>query len=69
MASLDNKVAIVTGGGGGIGGAIALCFAREHAKLVGAARPFLLSRMSRRRRPFSKWFNPRAIAGVESISW
>lgn len=34
MASLDNKVAIVTGGGGGIGGAIALHFAREHAKLA-----------------------------------
>lgn len=34
MASLDNKIAIVTGAGGGIGGAIALHFAREHAKLA-----------------------------------
>jgi len=34
MASLNNKIAIVTGGGGGIGGAIAVHFAREGAKLA-----------------------------------
>src|SRR4029450_7072333 len=34
MASLENKVAIVTGGGGGIGGAIARHFAREGAKIA-----------------------------------
>jgi NAD(P)-dependent dehydrogenase (short-subunit alcohol dehydrogenase family) len=34
MASLDNRVAIVTGGGGGIGGAIANHFAREGAKIA-----------------------------------
>jgi len=34
MASLNNKIAIVTGAGGGIGGAIALHFAREGAKLA-----------------------------------
>ncbi len=34
MASLDNKTAIVTGAGGGIGGAIALHFARQGARLV-----------------------------------
>lgn len=34
MAAIQNKIAIVTGGGGGIGGAIARRFAREGAKLV-----------------------------------
>ena len=34
MAALDNKIAIVTGGGGGIGGAIAQRFAREGAKIA-----------------------------------
>jgi len=34
MASLDNRVAIVTGGGGGIGGAIASHFARQGAKIA-----------------------------------
>ena len=34
MAAIDNKIAIVTGGGGGIGGAIARRFAREGAKLA-----------------------------------
>jgi 3-oxoacyl-[acyl-carrier protein] reductase len=34
MAAIDNKIAIVTGGGGGIGGAIAQRFAREGAKLA-----------------------------------
>jgi NAD(P)-dependent dehydrogenase (short-subunit alcohol dehydrogenase family) len=34
MGSIQNKIAIVTGGGGGIGGAIARIFAREGAKLV-----------------------------------
>ena len=34
MTSLDNKVAIVTGGGGGIGGAIVQRYAREGAKLM-----------------------------------
>lgn len=34
MAALDGKIAIVTGGGGGIGGAIARRFAREGAKLA-----------------------------------
>ncbi|HEX9144050.1 MAG TPA: hypothetical protein VGA09_07245, partial [Candidatus Binatia bacterium] len=29
MKSLENKTAIITGAGGGIGGAIADCFARE----------------------------------------
>jgi len=34
MASLDNKIAIVTGAGGGIGGAIARHFAREGARMA-----------------------------------
>ena len=34
MGSIDNQIAIVTGGGGGIGGAIAQRFAREGAKLA-----------------------------------
>jgi 3-oxoacyl-[acyl-carrier protein] reductase len=34
MAATENKIAIVTGGGGGIGGAIAERFAREGAKLA-----------------------------------
>ncbi len=34
MAGIDNKVAIITGSGGGIGGAIALRYAREGAKLA-----------------------------------
>ena len=34
MASLDNKIAIVTGAGGGIGGAIAQHFARHGASLA-----------------------------------
>jgi 3-oxoacyl-[acyl-carrier protein] reductase len=34
MGSMDNKIAIVTGGGGGIGGAIVERFAREGAKIA-----------------------------------
>ena len=34
MGQIDNKVAIVTGAGGGIGGAIAVRFAREGAKIA-----------------------------------
>jgi 3-oxoacyl-[acyl-carrier protein] reductase len=34
MGAIENKIAIVTGGGGGIGGAIAHRFAREGAKLA-----------------------------------
>ena len=34
MGTIDNKVAIVTGGAGGIGGAIMERFTREGAKLV-----------------------------------
>ena len=34
MAGLENKVAMITGSGGGIGGAIAMRYAREGAKLA-----------------------------------
>jgi NAD(P)-dependent dehydrogenase (short-subunit alcohol dehydrogenase family) len=34
MGAIENKIAIVTGAGGGIGGAVAARFAREGAKLV-----------------------------------
>ena len=34
MAGIENKVAIITGSGGGIGGAIALRYAREGARLA-----------------------------------
>src|SRR3954462_1507558 len=34
MGAIDNQVAIVTGGGGGIGGAIVRRFGREGAKLA-----------------------------------
>lgn len=34
MGAIENKIAIVTGGGGGIGGAIARRFAKEGAKLA-----------------------------------
>jgi NAD(P)-dependent dehydrogenase (short-subunit alcohol dehydrogenase family) len=34
MGQIDNKIAIVTGAGGGIGGAIAFRFAREGAKIA-----------------------------------
>ena len=34
MASLENKIALITGGGGGIGGAIARRLAREGAKIA-----------------------------------
>ncbi len=34
MAAIENKVALITGSGGGIGGAIALRYAREGAKLA-----------------------------------
>lgn len=34
MGTIDNQIAIVTGGGGGIGGAVADRFAREGAKLA-----------------------------------
>jgi len=34
MGAIDNKIAIITGGGGGIGGAIADRFAREGAKIA-----------------------------------
>jgi NAD(P)-dependent dehydrogenase (short-subunit alcohol dehydrogenase family) len=38
MGAIENKIAVVTGGGGGIGGAIARRFAREGAKLAVADR-------------------------------
>jgi len=34
MSSLENKVALVTGGGNGIGRAISLLFSRERARVV-----------------------------------
>ena len=34
MGQLDNKIAIVTGAGGGIGGAIAIRLAREGARIA-----------------------------------
>jgi NAD(P)-dependent dehydrogenase (short-subunit alcohol dehydrogenase family) len=34
MAAMENKIAIITGSGGGIGAAIAVRYAREGAKLA-----------------------------------
>lgn len=36
---LDKKNALIYGGGGGVGGAVACAFAREGAKVLGSPRP------------------------------